>query len=183
MSNVAMNVWKKAIASKLLPVTKTITDRYSGEAFEVEIKQDLSLQDCVSLVRSSVNSCFDDQHKYIPYLVRAAFDVSLISYFTNIALGKDHDKVYELARRTNIIDAIEETVGHDFVLTLWSEVQAYISARREENSGSYKIAKFCDALTDFALSAKDVFEDITQTSNDPQTGAEVPVGKNLETLR
>lgn len=67
---------------------------YNG--LEISIKDMLSLDDMVTFINSSVNSCFDDNDNYMPEIKDFVIKANTIGFYTNISLPSDTNEMYEI---------------------------------------------------------------------------------------
>jgi len=136
---------------KIIEATKKepdiITYEVDGESINITVKPYLTLKEHQSFISDIADAVFVNG-AYAPNMLNFAYGYNLISYFTNINLPKNVEKINELLASTNIVENIEDSIQyHGFI----DEVIDVIEFRKNvylNNTGTNEFMASLTALTD-----------------------------------
>lgn len=81
------------------------------EKIEIEVKQTIGLAETIALVTSVAEGCFDDEGNYNPYFFDFAFMRGILQCYTNLEVGDDYNKTYDMIYAGSLMDDIIECIN------------------------------------------------------------------------
>ena len=123
-------------------------------AVEVPVKTRLSLSERADMVEDIVSMVFRSD-KFAPYFKRFAMDYNLITYFTDIKLPNNAERIYQFICDTGISQRIAEIVGLDYIGDIMREANELIEYRKATMVRRSKIDDVLSAITDVIKSLKE----------------------------
>ena len=81
------------------------------EKIEIEVKQTIDFAESIALVTSVAESCFDQKGNYSPYLFDFAFMRGILQCYTNLEVGDDYGKTYDMIYSGSLMDDIIECIN------------------------------------------------------------------------
>ena len=172
MKNVSINKWEKMIEKHEKSVMAKVHTKANpeDEGIEVEVKIGMPIEARMAFAKNVVESCFSElDGQFVPYAWTVAWNLYLVSEFTNITISKDYDKMMAFIQDTDIIEVITAK-NRKLINDLWADVEDLMDFEKERHSHSAKVDEVCDgimALIDmFAESMDDISAKIEDGSID-----------------
>ena len=116
----------------------------------ITVKKKLTIAERAGLVNSIVAMVWGQDEEgnktFAPYLRKFACDYNIITYFTDITLPADMNKVWALIDGTAIVDTIIAHVGGDYIDKILREANELIEYRKAETLRHSKLDVILDSV-------------------------------------
>lgn len=149
MKKVSVSTWKKLLPKEETAKKEAVVHfKDSDETMTIFVTPELEIKDRMSLAKGVVDACFDEKDgTYIPYAFDISLAIYLIQYFTNVDVGKDTKLIYQLARRSDIISVIKNTVGDKTMDQIEIEIYELLQWQKSKHLRGTKTEELYDALS------------------------------------
>ena len=117
--------------------------------YEIQVKNNLSVNEFNGICNSIVNGCFDKNNTYIPYLKNHLIKVYTIDYYTDIELSTNTDENNALCDNFGIVNTILENTDFEQYNAILYAVDEMIEMRiKKFNYNDLAVSEMCGILSD-----------------------------------
>ena len=136
---------------------------YNGR--NIEVKPLLSLDEMMSLVNCVVNSCFDEDGKYIPEARDYVTRYTILRIYTNIELSRDDDESYRFVYDcddliSDIMSVVDESQFRAIDRAISDKIVSLVDFHA--NEANARVEKLYGILSNTVEQFTDIFGDITE---------------------
>lgn len=149
--NISINtIRKKAGLLRSAPIAINVGENETCAT--VVVKPYLPLKDRQRMVSDIVDMVFieDEQgnENYYAHLKTFAYGYNILSYFTNIKMGDDAEKIWAFINNTGVLGMVKEAIGVEYVNEIISEANEMIEFRKESILRKSKLEKIFGGALD-----------------------------------
>ena len=115
------------------------------EVYNIQVKNNLSINEFNGMCNSIVNSCFDKNNTYLPYLKNQLIKAYTIDYYTDIELSNNSEENSALYNNFGIVNTILEVIDFEQYNAILYAIDEMIEMRIKKfdyNSNKVKIAQY-----------------------------------------
>lgn len=104
---VSVNTWKKVIAT-----TKPPVKNIKWHDITIRVKESLSIEDMLSFVNTTVDSCFDNETgEYLSYMQDFVIKSLVLEKYANFAMPQNIDDRYSLVYDTDAVSVVMNNIN------------------------------------------------------------------------
>ena len=119
------------------------------EVYNIQVKNNLSINEFNGMCNSIVNSCFDKNNTYLPYLKNQLIKAYTIDYYTDIELSKNSEENSALYNNFGIINTILELIDFEQYNAVLYAVDEMIEMRiKKFDYNDLAVSEMCGILGD-----------------------------------
>ena len=119
------------------------------EVYNIEVKNNLSINEFNGMCSSIVNGCFDKNNTYLPYLKNQLIKAYTIDYYTDIELSKNSEENSALYNNFGIVNIILEVIDFEQYNAILYAVDEMIEMRiKKFDYNDLAVSEMCGILGD-----------------------------------
>ena len=117
--------------------------------YNIQVKNNLSINEFNGMCNSIVNSCFDKNNTYLPYLKNQLIKAYTIDYYTDIELSKNSEENSALYNNFGIVNTILEVIDYEQYNAVLYAVDEMIEMRiKKFDYNDLAVSEMCGILGD-----------------------------------
>lgn len=136
------NIPTKAITTK----TTIVIDK---KEYEIQVKNNLSVNEFNGMCMAIVNGCFDENNIYLPYLKNQLIRAYTIDYYTDIELSANSEENSALYNNFGIVNTILENIDFEQYNAILYAIDEMIEMRiKKFDYNDLAVSEMCGILGD-----------------------------------
>ena len=117
--------------------------------YNIQVKNNLSINEFNGMCNSIVNSCFDKNNTYLPYLKNQLIKAYTIDYYTDIELSKNSEENSALYNNFGIVNTILENIDFEQYNAILYAIDEMIEMRiKKFDYNDLAVSEMCGILGD-----------------------------------
>jgi len=135
------------ISTKAITIKTTI--EIDKKEYEIQVKNNLSVNEFNGMCMAIVNGCFDKNNIYLPYLKNQLIKAYTIDYYTDIELSTNSEENSALYNNFGIVNTILENIDFEQYNAILYAVDEMIEMRiKKFDYNDLAVSEMCGILGD-----------------------------------
>lgn len=159
---------KKIKVSKIQEIANNITpiiNKIEWNDIEIEIKNTLSVEECIRLVKNATDNCFTDDGEFLPEMLAFSIGVSTIAVYTNLELPDSTEDKYKVITYTDLMEKITSNINQLQYEDLLHAIDDKVEYKTKTNIEAIRVQ-----VNELYFKAEELFNQIAETFS--QSGME-----------